>query len=167
MCWTPCTTTGRVSPATLSNPFRRRTRSPFEQGTKTRHHVLVDGAAQAPCGKKEDVVVKRFEQEVVDSDLVELVDEHPGLGHPGVLEQRVQERRLAAPEESGDDRYWGLRIRDRVAHSVSFSHRNPQGRANSAAASGPENRARTNPWIMRRAQRNTTSLPAAASRSAY
>ena len=105
-----------VSITTRRNPGHLPTGAPLEQRAKARQHVFANGAAQAARGEQEDVVVERFEQEMVDTDLAEFIDEDGSLGHPGMLEQRVQERRLAAAEESGDDGDGGLRFRGGVVH---------------------------------------------------
>ena len=40
---------------------------------------------------------------MVDADLAELVDDHRGVAEPGVADEPVQQRRLAAAEKPGDD----------------------------------------------------------------
>ena len=84
-----------------------------------------------------------------------------------VVDSTVHTVPLSNSAGSGSAKSFAMQARARDLQVTSRLRRNSQGRANSAAAVAPENRARRNPWIMRRAQRDTTSLPAAASRSAY
>jgi hypothetical protein len=67
------------------------------------HQVAAHRAAQAARVEKHDVLADLAHQQVIEADLAELVDEHGGLPHGGVGEKMVEECRLAAAQEPGDD----------------------------------------------------------------
>ena len=64
-----------------------------------------DGAAKAPGFEQHDVVAPARNQQVVEPDLAELVDDHRGQCELRRLEHAVEQRRLAAPEESGQQKH--------------------------------------------------------------
>src|SRR4029077_3662037 len=64
-------------------------------------------AAKAPGVEQHDVVGGLRDQDVVQADLAELVDDHRGVGEGGVLQSPVEQRRLAAAEETGEQKNRG------------------------------------------------------------
>src|SRR5204862_27063 len=90
-------------------------------------------AAHAPAGQDDRALVDPAHEVVVDRDLAELVDEHRGLPHVRVREQRRDQRRLAAPEEAGDED-----DREAVAHDDGrWSAATPAGSAPTPARTRP------------------------------
>ena len=68
------------------------------------HQLALHRAADAAGLEQHDVVVQLLHHEVIEPDLAELVDQHRRLLHPGMGEEVVEQRRLAAAEKAGDER---------------------------------------------------------------
>ena len=64
-------------------------------------------AAQAAVRQLDDAVGRLLDQQMVDRHVAELVDDDGGVGQRRVLEQPVEQRRLAGAEKAGQhrDRY--------------------------------------------------------------
>src|SRR3954468_21933334 len=62
------------------------------------------GPAKAPGIEQDHVVGGLRDQHVVEADLAELVDDHRGVGERGVLQRLIEERRLAAAEETSEQK---------------------------------------------------------------
>ena len=77
------------------------------------HQLALHGTADATGLEQHHVLVQLLHHQMVEPDLAELVDQHRRLLHPGMGEQVVEQCRLAAAEETGDerDRDGGGRIR--------------------------------------------------------
>ena len=61
-------------------------------------------AAQAAVGQLDDAVGRLLDQQMVDRHVAELVDDDGGVGERRILEQPVEQRRLAGAEEAGEHR---------------------------------------------------------------
>ena len=79
---------------------RRPPRDEIAEGTG---EVSADRAAQAAPRELHHRVVGGLDEQVVDADRAELVDDDRGVAKPLRVEQAVEERRLAASEEPGED----------------------------------------------------------------
>ena len=64
--------------------------------------IAAQGAAQAAALQQHHAVVDRFDQQMIETDLAELVDDHGGLGERRVAQQPVEQRGLAGAEEAGE-----------------------------------------------------------------
>ncbi len=67
--------------------------------------VAAHGAADAAILQQHGILDRLLDQQVVQPDRAELVDDHRGVGQRRQLQQAVQQRRLAAAQEAGDDRH--------------------------------------------------------------
>ena len=92
---------------------RNRARCPpLLQRDQSAHEIVADGAAQTARVQQDRFLIEQLlHQQVIDADLSELVDEHRGVAHLRMAQQRVQQRGLAAPEEAGNDGDRGCRPR--------------------------------------------------------
>ena len=72
--------------------------------------VAADRAAQASVRELDDAVGRLLDEQVVDGDVAELVDDDGGVGEGRVLQQAVEQRRLAGAEEAGQDRNGDRRL---------------------------------------------------------
>ena len=61
-------------------------------------------AAEAAVGKLDDAVGGLLDQQMVDRHLAELVDDDRGVDERRILQQPVEQRRLAGAEETGQHR---------------------------------------------------------------
>ena len=66
-----------------------------QQVLESDDQVAAHRAADAAGGQRDDVVLGPLDEKMVEADLAELVDDHRGLGEGVVLEETVEERRLA------------------------------------------------------------------------
>ena len=66
--------------------------------------IATHGAAEAAVGKLDDAVRGLLDQQVVDRHLAELVDDDRRVGQRRILEQPVEQRRLAGTEKAGEHR---------------------------------------------------------------
>ena len=98
-----------------------------EQVAQLVGQVAAQRAADAAAREQHRPLVDAAQEVMVEADLAELVDDHRRLGELGPAQQLRDERRLAAPEEAGDER-------DRPLHEASD--------ASSAGSSGIERAAR-------------------------
>jgi len=57
--------------------------------------VAAQRAAQAAALQHHHIVVDRFDEQMVKPDLAELVDDDDGVGERRVLQQAIEQRRLA------------------------------------------------------------------------
>ena len=62
--------------------------------------VAAHGAAQASRGQQHYPFVDLLHQQVIEADLAELVDDHRGIGEPGVPQQAIEEGGLAGAEKA-------------------------------------------------------------------
>ena len=72
--------------------------------------IAAHGAADAAAFQQHRILEGGLDQQMIEADLAEFVDDHRGVGHAGMLEQPVQQRRLAAAEKASDERRryrWG------------------------------------------------------------
>ena len=67
------------------------------------NQVAANGAAKTARGHLDDVLVGAFHQQVVDTHVTELVDDHRRVGQERILQQGVQQRCLSSAEETGQD----------------------------------------------------------------
>ena len=69
--------------------------------------VAAHRAAEAAVGELDDAVRRLLDQQMVDRDVAELVDDDGRVGERRILQQPVEQRRLAGAEEAGQhrDRY--------------------------------------------------------------
>ena len=74
-----------------------------EQVAQGRDQVAAYAAAQTSGIEQDDVFIDLAHQQMIDSDIAELVDENRGLAHARVGEQGVDQGRLAASEKARDD----------------------------------------------------------------
>jgi hypothetical protein len=65
--------------------------------------IVADRAADAAAGQHHGGLVDVPQQQVIQGHLAELVDQHRRVGEPGGGQQSLQQRRLAAAQEAGDD----------------------------------------------------------------
>ena len=71
----------------------------FQRGDEIAAHR----AAEAAAGQQHHVAADVLDQQMIETDLAELVDQHGGVGERRVLQQPVEQRRLAGAEEAGED----------------------------------------------------------------
>ena len=76
--------------------LRRRSSSVAMRSPRTVQH-------RQPRREQDHVVLDRLDEKMVEPDLAELVDDDDRVGERRVLEQAVQQRRLARAEEAGED----------------------------------------------------------------
>ena len=74
-----------------------------EQVAQAAREVATDTAAEAARIEQDDVVVDLVDQVVVDADLAEFIDQHGSIRHRRLLQQVIEQRRLAGTEEAGED----------------------------------------------------------------
>jgi hypothetical protein len=67
-----------------------------------RREVVADLAAQAPGLQRDETVLARFDQIVVDADVAEFVDDDGGPRKFRLAQQATEQGRLAAAEETGE-----------------------------------------------------------------
>ena len=87
-------------------PPVRRDLAPGAPAVETDDRVLevaANGAAEAAALQQHSALVHRLDQKVVKADGAELVDQHCGVGEGRMAQHVVEQCRLAAAEESGDD----------------------------------------------------------------
>jgi hypothetical protein len=63
--------------------------------------IAAQRAAETTALQQHDVVADRFDQEMIEPGLAELVDDHGGLGQRRVVDQAVEQRGLAGAEKAG------------------------------------------------------------------
>ena len=78
---------------------------PVDQVGQRIHQFATHGAAQAAVGEFDDPVRRLFDQEVIDGDIAELVDDDRRVGKCWILEQAVEQRRLASAKEASQHRH--------------------------------------------------------------
>ena len=80
---------------------------PIDQIGERVDEIAAHRAAEAAVGKLDDPVGRTLDQQMVDRDVAELVDDDGRIGERRVLEQPVEQRRLAGAEKTGQhrDRY--------------------------------------------------------------
>ena len=92
-----------VSITTRSNsgisPRSRRPSSPRNAPLQ----IVADAAADAAALQQHDRLVHALDQQMVEPDLAELVDEHHRARISAATQQPLQQRRLPAAEEAGQD----------------------------------------------------------------
>ena len=74
-----------------------------EKIAQAAREVATHAAAEAAGIEQDEVVVDLVDEMMVDADLAELVDQHRRVGHCRLLQQMIEQRRLAGPEEAGED----------------------------------------------------------------
>ena len=57
-----------------------------------------------PAPEKDHVLVHRLDQQVIETDLAELVDDDHGVRQGRIAQHAIEERGLPGPEEAGEDR---------------------------------------------------------------
>src|SRR5690606_6105847 len=83
------------------NPVETRYLFPETFGieiTQRAHEIAADRAADAPRVEHHRVLIQPPNQQMVETDLPELVDENSRVAQRRMLEQAVEDRRLAASE---------------------------------------------------------------------
>ena len=70
----------------------------FQRGDQ----IATDGAAQAARGHEQHVAIGGLDQQMIESDLAELVDDDHRVGEGRIFQKRVEQRALAGAEEAGD-----------------------------------------------------------------
>ena len=78
--------------------------TPRQQVVDGVDQITANGAAQAAGGQFDDVLVSALDQQVVDTDIAELIDDDGGIGKERILEQEVEKRCLAGTKEASEDR---------------------------------------------------------------
>ena len=73
-----------------------------QQIFERRDQVAAHGAAQASRTEQDHPLVHRLDQQVVETDLAELVDDHHRVGQRRVGEEAVQQRGFARAEKAGE-----------------------------------------------------------------
>jgi hypothetical protein len=86
--------------------------------------VAAHGAAQASRGQQHDAFIDLLHQQVIETDLAELVDDDGSIGEPGVAQQAIEESGLAGAEKAGQHaqrKRWARRSRGiaRTGHCAS------------------------------------------------
>jgi hypothetical protein len=76
--------------------------APAQQILEGGDEVAADRAAEAARREQDHALVHRFDEEVIEADLAELVDDHDRVGEGGVAEETIEERRLARAKEAGE-----------------------------------------------------------------
>ena len=109
--------------------------APAEEVAQLVGQVAAQRAADAAVAEHDGALVDPPQQVVVDRDLAELVDDHRRLAHVRVREQTLQQRRLAAAEEAGQQHHGCLLSQGQRTSSGSSGS---SGRPASIAACGPE-----------------------------
>jgi hypothetical protein len=66
--------------------------------------IAPHGAAEASGGEQHEAFLHRLDEEVVEADLAELVDDHDRVGERRILEETVEQRRLAGAEKARENR---------------------------------------------------------------
>ena len=79
-------------------------RSARVQVEQRRHQVALDGAAQA-AGRQQQHLAATLDQGMVQTDRAELVHDDRGAGIAGIAQHALDQGRLAAAEEAGDDQH--------------------------------------------------------------
>ena len=67
--------------------------------------VIAHRAAEAPAVEQHDVLARPLDEEMVETDLAELVDDDRGRGHVGLFQHMIEHGRLAAAEKTGQQSY--------------------------------------------------------------
>ena len=78
--------------------------APPQQILQCLRQVGADFAAQAASGERNDAILARFDQLMIDSDLAELVDDDGGAREFRLTQQMTKYSTLAAAEKAGDHR---------------------------------------------------------------
>jgi hypothetical protein len=79
---------------------------PVAQISQRPDQIAPHGAAKAPGVQQHGVLVECLNQQVVQTDLAELIDQDGRVLHAGLLEQAIEQRRLADPEKAGEHGNW-------------------------------------------------------------
>ena len=74
--------------------------APAQQVLQGRDQVAAHGAAEAARREQDHALVGRLDEEVIETDLAELVDDDDGALEGRVAQQIVEQRRLAGAEET-------------------------------------------------------------------
>jgi len=73
-----------------------------QQLFERRDQIAAHRAAQAAARQHDHAVADILHQQVIETDLAELVDEHGGVGERGIFKQLVEQRGLAGAEKTGE-----------------------------------------------------------------
>src|SRR5262249_34540063 len=68
--------------------------------------VAADGAANAAARKHGHLAIDAFDQEMVEADFPVFVDDDRAVLHAVVPQHAIEQRRFAAAEKPGYQRYW-------------------------------------------------------------
>jgi hypothetical protein len=63
--------------------------------------VVARRAAETPAVEQHDLLARPLDEQMVETNLAKLVDDHRRRGHPGLLQHVIEHCRLAADEKPG------------------------------------------------------------------
>ena len=64
--------------------------------------IAADRTAHAAIVEHQDIVERRLDQQMIEPDFAEFIDDQRAVRHPRLADEAAQQRRLSAPEKSGD-----------------------------------------------------------------
>jgi hypothetical protein len=67
--------------------------------------IAAHRAAEAAAVQQNDILARLLDQQMVETDLAELVDDDRGSGHVGLFQNMIEHGRFAAAEKTGQQRH--------------------------------------------------------------